>query len=202
MKEGASNYHDLCIETVVAVLICIGVGVIVYGWNVLNIYNHKFVFVADGLVGSFVFYSLRRLRARDTIIFVCILFLMQVILLTRTTGVMRIFLEFVFFVPVPLGCAVLFWSYRKQRNEVRLYDPLILGAFCAALVSVARGVYYATMLVNPESSASLPAIPFSFSETLESFLIGVGIGLGLWVLDRPEVKRILHLTKGFTVRAA
>jgi hypothetical protein len=202
MKEGASNYRDLCVETVVAALVCISLGVIVYGWNVFNIYNHKFVFVADGLVGAFVFYSLRRLRARDTIIFVCILFVMQVVLLTGTTGVMRTLLEFVFFVPVPLGCAVLFWSYRKQRSAVRLYDPLILGAFCAALVSVARGVYYATMLMNPESSASLPGIPFSFSETLESFLIGFGIGLGLWILDRSEVKRVLHLTKGFTERAA
>jgi hypothetical protein len=202
MKEGASNYRDLCVETVVATLICICVGAIAYGWNVFNIYNHKFVFVADGLVGSFVFYSLRRLRVRDTIIFVCIPFVMQVVLLTRTTGAMRIFLEFVFFAAVPLGCAILFWSYRKQTSEVRLCDPFILGAFSATLVSVARGVYYATMVMNPESSASLPAIPFSFSETFESFLIGFGIGLGLWILDRSEAKRALHLTKGFAERAA
>jgi hypothetical protein len=202
MKSVASNYRNLFVETILAAFTCICVGLIAYGFAVFSIYSHKFVFVAEGVTGSFVFYALRRLGGRDTLIFVCILFLMQVVLLTGTTGAMRIFMEFVFFVAVPIASAVFFWSYRKHINEVKVYDPLILGAFCAVLISIARAIYYGASVIRHADPDWQAGIPFSFSETLESFLIGLGIGLGLWILDRPEVKRQLHLTKGFATRAA
>jgi hypothetical protein len=202
MKSAASNYRNLLVETVIAAMTCICVGLIAYGFAVFNIYSHKFVFVAEGVTGSFAFYSLRRLGGRDTLVFVCILFLFEVVLLTRTTGATRIFIEFVFFAAVPIASAVFFWSYRKHMNEVKLYDPFILGAFCAVLISIARAIYYGVSVIRHVDPSWQAGIPFSFSETLESFLIGLGIGLGLWILDRPEVIRQLHLTKGFVARAA
>jgi len=202
MKDLASNYRDLCVETIVSAIACVLVGVIAYGYGVFSVYNHKFVFVADGLTGAFAFYSLRRLRGRDVLLFLSIAFLLQVTLLTKTIGTLRIVMEFVFFVPVPLASAVLFWSYRKHLNEVKIYDPLILGAFCAALISVARAIYYAAVPIMSGVPGWPPTVPFSLAETVESFLIGFGIGFGLWILDLQEVKRYLHLTKGFSIRAA
>jgi len=96
----------------------------------------------------------------------------------------------------------LFWSYRKHVNEVRLYDAIMLGVFCAALVSIARGISYATTPLQTGVTSWPPVVPFSLAETVESFLIGLGLGLGFRVIDLQEVKHHLHLTKGFTTRAA
>ncbi len=202
MKDLASNYRDLCVEIVVAAMVCVVVGVVAYGYGVFNIHNHKFVFVAYGIVGAFTFYSLRRLRGRDTVLFLAIVFFAQLGLLTRTSGALRIALELVFFVQVPLAVGVFFWSYRKHLNPVKLFDPLILGAFSAALISVARAISFAAIPLLTGEPGWPPIIPFTIAETIESFLIGCGLGLGFWIIDLPEVKHRLKLTKGFITRAA
>ena len=202
MRNVQSTYRDLAVETCLAAIACSCVGFVAFGSSIFSIYNHKFVFIAEGLTGSFTFYCLRRLRARDAILFILVLFFLQVMLLTRTREFGAIVMEFIFFVAVPLASAIFFWSYRKHLHEVRIYDPLILGAFVAVTVSMARTILYVKMTLEANLRFGELTGPYSFFETLESFLIGLGIGLGLWILDFDRVKQLLHVSKGFVTRAA
>lgn len=202
MKETLTTYRAIAVETILAASACVCVGLIIYGRSVLNMHNHKFVFISDGITGAFTFYTLRRLRPRDTIIFLLVLFLFQALLLTKSFIYDRAFMDFIFFAAIPVAVAIFFWSYSKHRHEVKLYDPLILGAFVAATIAVARTTFFITMTL--EGTAGLWSIaPLSlFNEAIESFLIGAGLGVGFWVIDLPRVKSALHISKGYTSRHA
>jgi hypothetical protein len=202
MKETASTYRTIAIETCLAAAACACVGLIVFGSDILSIYHHKFVFIAEGLTGAFTFYSLRRLRARNTLIFLLVLFFFQAVLLTKSFTYGRAFMDFIFFAAVPIAVAVFFWSYRKHLNQVRLYDPLILGAFVVATIAVARTILVLKMTINGLPDVWPPSPGPLLNEAFESFLIGAGLGVGFWILDLEKVKAALHLSKGFTKRAA
>jgi hypothetical protein len=110
-------------------------------------------------------------------------------------------MDIVFYAAVPAAVAVFFWSYRKHRNEVKPYDPLILALFVAAMIAVARTVFLIKMTFEGSarlwSVAPLPLL----NEAVESLLIGAGLGMGFWLIDLPGVKTALHLSKGYTSRA-
>ena len=202
MKERASTFRAIAVETFFAAAVCTSLGLLVYGLDVLNIYRHKFVFISYGLTGAFTFYSLRRLRPRDTLIFVLVIFLFQSVLLTRSVSNGKLLLDFIFFVPIPMSCAIFFWSYRKRGHEVVLYDPLILGAFAAATIAIARAFVTLKWMIAGIEGAWLSNPASLLGEVIESFLIGAGLGIGFWLLDRTSVKKAFHLTKGFTARPA
>ncbi len=202
MKNTLSTYRTIALETVLAASACVCLGLIIHGTSVLSIYSHKFVFVSDGLTGALTFYTLRRLRSRDTIIFLLVLFLFQALALTRSFMYGWLLMDFMFFFAIPVAVAVLFWSYRKHRHEVKLYDPLILGAFSVAMIAVARMAFLVKMTLEGRTGL-WQLYPLSFlNEAVESFLIGAGLGVGLWVIDLPGVKSALHITKGYSSRPA
>ena len=202
MKDTLSTYRTIAFETILAASACMCVGLIAYGTSVLTIYSHRFVFISDGLTGALTFYTLRRLRPRDTIGFLLVLFLFQGLILTKSFVYGSPFIDFIFFISVPFAAAIFFWSYRKNRHEVKHYDPLILGTFVATTILVARITREITMTLEGAVGA-WPILPSSLvNEAIESFLIGAGLGVGLWVLDLPKVKTALHFSKGYVSRAS
>jgi hypothetical protein len=202
MKNTLPIYQTIALETLLAASACACLGLIIYGTDVLSMYYHKFVFISEGLTGAFTFYTLRRLRARDTIAFLLVLFLFQTLFLTRSYIHGRALMDFIYFSAVPVAVAVFFWSYRKHRHEVKLYDPLILGAFCAVTIAVARTAFLVQLTLEGTPGV-WELYPLSYiSEDIESFLIGAGLGVGLWVIDLPGVKNALHISKGYVSQPA
>ena len=201
MQETPSTYRAIVIETLVVAAACILLGLIVYGWTVINMYYHRSVFMFWGITGGLTFYTLRRLRPRDTVIFLIVLFLFQSVLLTRTSGVGNLIIAALYFSAVPAAVGVFFWSYRKHTHSVRVFDPLILGAFVAAAVGVCRAVVLTRLWLAGTETVWMQNPPALLGEMFESFLIGVGLGLGMWIVDHPGVRQALRLSKGYTVRS-
>ncbi len=201
MQETSATYRAIAIETVIVSAVCIVLGLVVYGWTVVNMYFHRSVFLFWGVTGGLTFYSLRRLRPRDTVIFLLVLFLFETVLLKRTSGVGNLFIDALYFAAVPVAVGVFFWSYRKRTHSVRVFDPLIVGAFVAAAVAVCRTVVLIRWwLANTENAWLANPLPL-LGEVIESFLIGAGLGVGMWIVDQPRVRKALRLSKGYTTRS-
>jgi hypothetical protein len=200
MTETPRTYRALFLEAGIGTASTLLLGYLVYGAAVFSVHSHRFVFLMDGFIGAFTFSSLRRLGGRTTAALLFVMTLFHVILLTRSAESGHLLPDLLFFMAVPAATALFFWSYRKHLYEVKLGDPLLLGGFVAVSLGICRVALILRAVVSGTPGAwPVPPGPLA-AEFLESFLIGLGLGGGLWIADRQQVRAALHLTRGFTKR--
>ncbi|HEY6952909.1 MAG TPA: hypothetical protein VI758_10910 [Bacteroidota bacterium] len=167
------------VNSVVAIVACLLVGIAFHGWSVFNPQSAAFEFVLFGSLGSLFFFSLKANR-RQSFAVLLVLFFIQSSLITKSYFSVYLLRDAVFFLAVSGATYLFFIYFHRPALRDKWLEPLILAvvfalSFFIALVAlhVFRGIFL-----------SLEQLRFVIIPVMENgFLIGLGIGLGIVLVE-------------------
>lgn len=183
-------FAGIVLRSCIALACCVALGMVFYGWHILQSTNHAFAFVMYGIMGSVFFFALRYTNRTTALALLFAMFIIQGGLVTRSLTNSFILRDIVFI--TTLGIAIyLFWAnYYSRRSGIVFLHPVVLGALLAALNLLGMTLLRYIERIAPDSN--LPEFLFwIFPVVSADFLIGFGIGLGIVAGDYLESHHIL-----------
>jgi hypothetical protein len=146
-----------------------------------------------GIVGSVFFYTLR-INRRNAFAVLLVLFVVQFGLLFRNFQPVMLLRDFIFYATLAAALTIFFSGFYTKTVRYRNLQPLVLATLFAIAFSIA------TLILGLLDEAFFHPLIYSLSDAVLTnakyeFLVGLGIGLGILVLDNGYVHRAGALTK-------
>ncbi|MBF8296410.1 MAG: hypothetical protein HW389_2955 [Bacteroidetes bacterium] len=193
MRSNAAIVATVLGRSLVSIACCFVVGLIVFQWRVFHPYFLTSQFIMFGIVGSVFFYTLR-VNRRNAFAVLLVLFVVQVGLLFRDLRSAILLRDFIFFATLAAALYIFFIGFYMKTVRYRNLQPLVLATLFAIAFSIATlilGLLDETFF-RPLASSLFEAI---LTNAKYEFLVGLGIGLGILLLDNGYVHRAGELTK-------
>jgi hypothetical protein len=169
-------------RSLIAVLCSILVGLIRYGTVVFNYQDHRFAFVVVGLAGALFFFTHQRLGIRSALALGFVCTIVNSALLTKRLFSSLVFYDILSFSLLFLALYVFRETVYRKRIFHPLFNPIVLGSLMGlgAFLTSLTWIFLHGGLGDGRILSVLHA-------NLADFFIGLGIGIGIYLADRPEV---------------
>lgn len=193
MRSDAAIVATVLGRSLVSIACCFVVGLIVFQWRVFNLYFWTSQLIMFGIIGSVFFYTLR-INRRNAFAVLLVLFVVQFGLLFRHIQPAMLVRDVIYFTTLGAVLYVFFISFYTKTVRYRNLQPLVLATLFAigfAIATLALG-FLDSVLFHPLRSNLLYAIE---TNTKYEFLVGLGIGLGVLLLDNGYVHKAGELIK-------
>ena len=195
MTRSGNVIREIAFRSFISILFCTLFGYIFWKGSVLNRHHTASEYIVFGGIGSVFFQSLRY-NPRNAFAALFVLSLTVPVVIMRETGVY--FVRDVL-VAIASGSALyLYFSNFYDREKSRKFtEPLVL----AVLFAVCNFAVFLS-LVLIEGREKMITLFWAYEVIKQWFLIGLGIGIGIILTERPYAERIRLWFLGFLGRAA
>lgn len=193
MRSDAAIVATVLGRSLVSIACCFVIGLIVFQWRVFNPYFWTSQLITFGIIGSVFFYTLR-VNRRNAFAVLLVLFVVQFGLLFRHIQFATLLRDFIFFVTLAAALYVFFVGFYVKTVRFRNLQPLVLATLFAIAFSIA------TLVLGLLDETFFHPLVSSLSEAILTnakyeFLVGLGIGLGILLLDNGYVHRAGEVIK-------
>lgn len=187
MRSGLNVITDVVGKSLVAILCCLILGFILYQWRLFNLYTPSAQIVLYGVIGSLFFFTLRISR-RNSFAVLLVLFVIHLGLLLNQLRFASIAQQSVFYAAVASALYVFFAVFYRRAITYRSLYPLVLATLFAMTFFLATGILFLYQLAVPTypSQQILQALEINVTN---GFVIGLGIGLGVLIIDNGYLRR-------------
>lgn len=187
MRSDAAIVATVLGRSLVSIACCFVVGLIVFQGRVFNSYFWTSQLIMFGIVGSVFFYSLR-INRRNAFAVLLVLFVMQFGLLFRHIQPIMLLRDIVYFSTLGVALYIFFVSFYTKTVKHRNLQPLVLATLFALAFAAA------TLLLDILDEALFHAPIYIRTDAVLTnakfeFLVGLGIGLGILLLDNGYVHK-------------
>ena len=169
-------------RSLIAAIICVLVGFLVYEGQVVNIRLATFQFVSTGVIGSTFFFTYRFGGIRPAFVLLLISFFLMTGLLTH--GYRNHVLDRDAFYIGGIGATMYLFGSRiyKQGNRLQWLSPIILGGLLGAFMLI---ITCLLVLIKgaPDNISFFGYMLRSWPIAGMEFMIGLGLGLGIVVTE-------------------
>lgn len=178
-------------ESLVPIIITLMLGSIFYGWTLFVPHYVGFQIVAGAVISSLFFLTLR-IHRRNAFAVLLVLFVIQIGLFARPAGLMGFAQHSLFTVSFASSLYLFYRVFYLKTVGLRYLHPLVLAAFftmfslLVSTILILGGKIYQTV----EPIRLLHGIE---TNALNSFVIGLGTGLGIFLLDNGAIKKVQTL---------
>jgi len=171
------------LQSTVATVCCLLLGLIFYQQQIWNIYYPSFKFVTYGVVGSLFFATLRAFRFRTAFAVLIVLFFLEAQFLFNSFAYGRLLNDVISFAVAPLAVLLFYRFFHAKVEETTFFDPLILGALFAGTGALARILFDIHRNIQVQYWTILR--PWQLAPDLGmNFLIGFGLATGFFITER------------------
>lgn len=175
-------------EAVVPIILTVILGVIFYGLTLFNPHYAGFQIIVGAVISSLFFLTLRISR-RDAFAVLLVLFVIQMGLILRPPSLFRFGAGSLFTVAFASSLYIFYQAFYLKSVGLRYLHPLVLAAIYALFSLLVSTV----LILAGKIYQSVEPIRLLYgieTNALNSFVIGLGTGLGIFLLDNGIVKRI------------
>lgn len=193
MRSDAAIVATVLGRSLVSIVCCFVVGLIVFQGRVFNPYFWTSQLIMFGIIGSVFFYTLR-INRRNAFAVLLVLFVVQFGLLLRHIQLAMLLRDVIYFSTLATALYIFFVSFYTKTVRYRNLQPLVLATLFAIAFTIAT---LALALLDFVMFHSLRSNLFYAIETNAKyeFLVGLGIGLGVLLLDNGYVYKAGELIK-------
>jgi hypothetical protein len=193
MRSDAAIVATVLGRSLVSIACCVVIGLIVFQWRVFNPFFWNSQLIMFGIIGSVFFYTLR-INRRNAFAVLLVLFVVQIGLLFRHLHTVTLLRDFIFFATLAAVLYIFFISFYTKTVRYRNLQPLVLATLFAISFSIA------TLILGLLDETLFHPLWYSLPEAILTnakyeFLVGLGIGLGILLLDNGYVHRAGDLTR-------
>ena len=193
MRSDAAIVATVIGRSLVSIACCFAVGLIVFQSRVFHPYFWTSQLIMFGIAGSLFFYTLR-INRRNAFAVLLVLFVVTFGLFFRDLRMVMILRDLLFYATLAATLYAFFVGFYTKTVRYRNLQPLVLATLFAITFSIATLV-----LGLLDESFFRPVVPNLFEAILTNakyeFLVGLGIGLGVLLLDNGYVRRAGELIK-------
>ena len=187
MRSNAAIVATVLGRSLVSIVGCFVVGLIVFQWRVFHPYFWTSQLIMFGIVGSVFFYTLR-INRRNAFAVLLVLFVVQFGLLFRDLRPIMLLRDFIFFATLAAALYIFFIGFYTKTVRYRHLQPLVLATLFAIAFSIA------TLMLGLLDETFFHPLASSLSEAILTnakyeFLVGLGIGIGILLLDNGYVHK-------------
>lgn len=175
-------------EAVVPIILTVILGLITYGWNLFVPHYSSFQILVGAVISSFFFLTLR-VNRRDALAVLLVLFVIQTGLFVRPENFFRFAPSFLFTLAFASSLYVFYRVFYLKTVGLRYLHPLVL----AAIFALSSLVVSTILILATQVYRSVEPIRLLYgieTNALNSFVIGLGTGLGVYFLDNGILSRI------------
>jgi hypothetical protein len=193
MRSDAAIVATVLGRSLVSMICCLVFGLIVFQSNVFHPYFWTSQLVMFGIIGSVFFYTLR-INKRNAFAVLLVLFVVQFGLLFRHLQPIMLLSDFIFFGALAAALYIFFVSFYTKSVRYRNLQPLVLAALFAIIFAAATlilGLLDETLFGLPRFSV----LDAMLMNAKYECLVGLGIGLGILLLDNGYVHKAGDLAK-------
>lgn len=191
MQAKPLSYSSVLTNSFISVVCSLLLGVAFNGLEVFVPQSTAFEFVVYGILGSLFFFTLR-INVRNAFAILLILLFVNVGLVNKSWGSVFLIRDVIFFFVVSASIYFFFvFFYRPMRQDKKL-EPLIFATVYGLAFLVSWFLLHLTFNAFRKMD-SFEEVRFSLVPLLENgFLIGLGVGLGILIVDLRLVEKILE----------
>jgi len=193
MRSDAAIVATVLGRSLVSITCCFIVGLIVFQGSVFNSFFWRSQLIMFGIIGSVFFYTLR-INRRNAFAVMLVLYVLKFGLIFRQTQPTMLLRDFVFFATLAAALYIFFVSFYTKTVRYRNLQPLVLATIFAIAFPIA------TLVLGLLDEALFQPLTYSLTEGMllnakYEFLVGLGIGLGILLLDNGYVRKAGELLK-------
>jgi hypothetical protein len=193
MRSDAAIVATVLGRSLVSIVCCFVVGLIVFQGRVFNSFFWTSQLLMFAVIGSVFFYSLR-INRRNAFAVMLVMFVIQFGLILGQFQWIMFLRDFVFFATLAAALYIFFISFYTRTVRYRNLQPLVLATIFAIAFSIA------TLVLGFLDAALFHPLRYSLAEAMllnakYEFLVGLGIGLGILMLDNGYVRKAGELLK-------
>jgi hypothetical protein len=175
-------------EAVVPIVLTVILGVIFYGLTLFQPHYPGFQIIVGAVISSLFFLTLR-INRRDAFAVLLVLFVIQMGLILRPPSLFRFGTSSLFIVAYASSVYIFYQAFYLKTVGLRYLHPLVLAAIYAIFSLLVSTI----LILAGKIYQSVEPIRLLYgieTNALNSFVIGLGTGLGIFVLDNGIIKRI------------
>lgn len=185
MRTETNVVSEIVCKSVMSVFFCFILGVPLYQSLVFNTHSPGFQIALYGIIGSLFFFSLQ-INVRNSFALLVAMLVLQGGLLTRSTHWQWLVRDAAFIAAVGGSLYVYYDSFYRRTAQLRYLHPLVLGtifvlAFSLATTIVGMMEWHAIGLLGQRLWSAIQV------NAVNGFVIGLGIGLGILMIDNGNV---------------
>jgi hypothetical protein len=185
VRSNSKSIAGVVGRSLVSILCSLILGFIFYRWSIFRWNFPSFQIVAFAIVGSLFFFTLR-IHKRNAFALLLVLFVIQAGLLTSSQRFSILLSNLVFYVAIAAALFIFFVTFYRKTAKLRNLHPLVLATLSALAFAVATVIMELIEGgVSMMSGAQMLSI-VRFNST-NGFLVGLGIGLGILIVDKGYV---------------
>jgi hypothetical protein len=188
MRSNAAILATVLGRSLVSIACCFIVGLVIFQSKVFHPFFWSSQLLVFSVVGSVFFYSLR-INRRNAFAVLLVMYVIQAGLIFRHIQPAMQLANAVFFLTLGATLYVFFVSFYTKSVNYRNLQPLVLATLFAIAFSLATlviGFLDGVVFRLPVSSSLADAV---FANARYEFLVGLGIGLGVLLLDNGYVAK-------------
>ncbi len=195
MNSYSAMLRNIVLQSALAALCCIAVGLLRFGTAIGNIHAHTFAVIPYGIMISLFFFVLRDAGIREAVFTLLGLFLLNAGFLTKSLLNGTLLTDAVLISALGLATVIYHRRYYHRGPRRRLLEPVALGVLVGSLTLVAIVVGYAFM---GQIAGLMDGFPGSLVGLLHTvsveFFVGLGVGIGIILSDSGPVTKALRFT--------
>ena len=193
MRSNAAIIAAILGRSLVSIACCLVIGLIIFQGRVTSSYFWTSQIVMYAVIGSIFFFSMR-VNKRNAFAVLLVLFVVQEGLLFRTIRLPLLLRDGIFFAALAAALYVFYVSFYTKAGRFRNLHPLVLATLFAIAFSLGTLVLgiLDSILFHPMTLNLADAI---FTNARFDFLVGLGIGTGVLLLDKGYVDKAIQFTK-------
>lgn len=187
MRSSLNIVATIIGESFVPIFITVIFGFIFYGWNLFTPHYFSFQIIAGAVISSLFFLTLR-INRRDALAVLLVLIVIQLGLIVRPENFFQFTPAFLFSVAFASSLYLFYRIFYLKTVTLRYLHPLVLAAIFALFSLLVS----ATLIFTTRSYRSVEPIRLLYAietNALNSFVIGLGTGLGVFLLDNGIIKK-------------
>jgi len=188
MQSGLNSGARIVGEAVVPIILTVILGVIFYGLTLFQPHNPGFQIIVGAVISSLFFLTLRVSR-RDAFAVLLVLFVIQMGLILRPPSFFRFGAGSLFTVAYATSLYIFYQAFYLKTVGLRYLHPLVLAAIYTILSLLVSTI----LILVGKIYQSVEPIRLLYSietNALNSFVVGLGTGLGILLLDNGIIKKI------------
>jgi hypothetical protein len=185
LHTDAEVVSEVLCKSLVSVVFCFILGSALYQSPLYNIHYPGFQIVIYGVLGSLFFYSLQ-INIRNAFAVLLVMFVLLSGLLTKSYRLGFLTRDALFVSAVGAAVYIYFESFYRRSLQFRRLHPLVLGTTFVLSFSVVTAI---AELIGPSASGySGKRLLWALQiNATNGFVVGLGIGLGILVIDNGYV---------------
>jgi hypothetical protein len=192
MTNQKNSFVTVTRNSVIAITVCLLVGMLFNGIDVFKTRSTAFEFVVYGTLSSLFFFVLKVSR-RDSLALLLVLLFVNIGLVSHSFRTIYFMRDILYFAADSVSVYLFFTYFYREGKKSTFLMPLLLASFLGIAFDLSWSLLHFLRGGFRVFGGSSELFYFLYIVGRNGFLIGLGVGLGILVVDLELWKNPLRL---------